>query len=203
MPELLPMFPLNLVAFPKEVRGLYIFEERYKQLINECREQGTTFGIPVVLGRQLAEIGTEVRLASIDDVSPGGEMNITIEGMRRFRIVSFREQAVDKLYPVGEVEWLPEDPSTKLDVQKEVLSLVTKLHRLLDSVKMIEEAPADIWSYTIANNIGLNFEQKYELLSSNDEEARLRFIQDHLEKELQKLKAKFNGHFENLILPDM
>ena len=90
MADYLPMFPLKLVFFPGELRGLYIFEERYKELINECRDTGMTFGIPIISGNQMASIGTEVKLLSIDEVKAGGEMHIRIEGTRRFRVVTFK-----------------------------------------------------------------------------------------------------------------
>ena len=34
----LPLFPLNTVLFPGMPLSLRVFEERYKQMINECRE---------------------------------------------------------------------------------------------------------------------------------------------------------------------
>ena len=48
MQKFIPIFPLNLVAFPGEVINLHIFEPRYQQLIRECYEEKKMFGIPVV-----------------------------------------------------------------------------------------------------------------------------------------------------------
>jgi Lon protease-like protein len=47
MQKFLPLFPLNLVAFPLEDLNLHIFEQRYRDLINECLDEGKTFGVPV------------------------------------------------------------------------------------------------------------------------------------------------------------
>ena len=44
----LPMFPLELVAFPGEELPLHIFELRYQQLLEDCEEEKVTFGIPTV-----------------------------------------------------------------------------------------------------------------------------------------------------------
>src|SRR5947208_6359479 len=45
----LPLFPLNVVLFPGMVLPLHIFEPRYRQMIAECVQQKTPFG--VVLAR--------------------------------------------------------------------------------------------------------------------------------------------------------
>ncbi|RMG30896.1 MAG: peptidase S16 [Bacteroidetes bacterium] len=203
MAHYLPMFPLNLIVFPGEQRGLYIFEERYKELIHECDDSGITFGIPVVINNQLAPIGTEVRLVSIDEVMAGGEMQITIEGLKRFRIITFKQKARNRLYPAGEVDWLDHTTQADTGLQHRVSKLINTLHRLLENVKSMNVPPEELHTFDIGHDIGLSFEQQYRLLSLNTENERLQYIQNHLEQELQKLKAKFNGHFENYTLPDM
>ena len=40
-----PLFPLGLVTLPTEYVPLHIFEERYKQMVGECLERETEFGI--------------------------------------------------------------------------------------------------------------------------------------------------------------
>ena len=57
----LPLFPLQSVFFPGESVPLHIFEERYKQLIRDCRQEAQTFGIPVYIENTIA-YGTEVQL---------------------------------------------------------------------------------------------------------------------------------------------
>ena len=197
------MFPLNLVVFPGEERELYIFEERYKELINECQQTGMTFGIPIVANKQIAAVATEVKLLSIDDVKAGGEMHIRIEGIRRLRIVSFKTKAYDRLYPSGEVEWLSEDLRTDQDLQKDVTKLINTLHKLLDHVKAVDKDAGDLYTFDVGHDIGLSFEQQYQLLSLDDEVGRLRLMKEHLDTELQKLKVKLNGHFKDYILPDV
>ncbi len=203
MADYLRMFPLNLIVFPGERRGLYIFEERYKELIHECEQTSMTFGIPIVSSNQLAPIATEVRLVGIDQVMASGEMQITIEGLRRFRLISFKEKARGHLYPAGKVEWLNNDLQTDPALQKRVTQLINKLHRLLKNMPEVKQAPNELFTFDIGHQIGLNFEQKYRLLELALEVERLKFVEEHLNKELQKLKVKLNGHFENYILPDV
>lgn len=203
MADYLPMFPLNLVIFPGEEKGLYIFEERYKELINECRDTGMTFGIPIISGNQMADVATEVKLIAIDEVKAEGEMHIRVEGARRFRIVSFKPKDRNHLYPSGEVDWLEDNLETEIILQEEVRKLINTLHRLLDHVKTFERSSEEVFAYAIGHDIGLSFDQKYRLLSMNDEKERLQLIKGHLDSELQKLKVKLNGHFKDYILPDL
>ena len=62
----LPLFPLQSVFYPGETVPLHIFEERYKQLINDCRKEALTFGIPVFIDNGI-KFGTEVQLVPFHD----------------------------------------------------------------------------------------------------------------------------------------
>src|SRR5262245_991779 len=46
---LLPVFPLQVVLFPRTEIPLHIFEERYKEMIGECIEARSEFGIVLVI----------------------------------------------------------------------------------------------------------------------------------------------------------
>ena len=69
MTDFLPLFPLKLVAFPGEELNLHIFEPRYKQLIRECEQNGTTFGIPTFLDNKVLDFGTEIELIKKIDMA--------------------------------------------------------------------------------------------------------------------------------------
>ncbi len=62
----LPLFPLSLVVYPNEKLKLHVFEPRYLQLVNECKEQQNTFGIPTYSDGKVKEFGTEMRLVGIE-----------------------------------------------------------------------------------------------------------------------------------------
>ncbi len=64
MEAYLPLFPLNLVAFPGETLNLHIFEDRYKELIGDCLEHEAPFGLPAYVENQV-EYGTEVQLVEV------------------------------------------------------------------------------------------------------------------------------------------
>ena len=55
----LGLFPLPLVLFPTERIPLHIFEPRYRELIDECVETGSEFGLALATGDgAVHEIGT-------------------------------------------------------------------------------------------------------------------------------------------------
>ena len=43
--ELLPLFPLQVVLFPRTPLPLHIFEERYKQMIADVQRNSAEFGV--------------------------------------------------------------------------------------------------------------------------------------------------------------
>jgi Lon protease-like protein len=89
----LPLFPLNVVLFPGVVLPLHIFESRYRQMIAECVQQKTPFGVvlarpeSVPLLEEPYPVGT---MADIRDLSQleDGRYILMAMGLRRFRILS-------------------------------------------------------------------------------------------------------------------
>ena len=104
--QFLPLFPLNVVAFPGEQLNLHIFEPRYKQLIAEIAQTNGTFGIPLFVNGRVAEYGTEMQLTNIEKVHPNGEIDIKTKGLRVFKMLNFFAKTPNKLYPSGMVEFI-------------------------------------------------------------------------------------------------
>ncbi|HCN36557.1 MAG TPA: hypothetical protein DIS94_02440, partial [Bacteroidetes bacterium] len=50
----MPLFPLNIVLFPDSKIPLFIFEERYKILINDAIKNDTDFGINLIEDKKIA-----------------------------------------------------------------------------------------------------------------------------------------------------
>ena len=62
--SVLPMFPLELVAYPGQKLSLHIFEDRYQQLIRDCEEDDISFEIPTYINYRM-EYGVEMKLLTI------------------------------------------------------------------------------------------------------------------------------------------
>lgn len=199
----LPFFPLQSIFFPGETVPLHIFEERYKQLIKDCRDEAITFGIPVYINDTMV-YGTEVQLVEIVNMYEDGEMDVTCVARQVFRIVSFDNRMEGKLYAGGVVEFVDNINDGDLQLKQEVLDRLHQLYELMD-VPFTPLPVEKFNSYVLVHKMGLSFEQEYQLLQMAKESERLTFIKNHLlntiavlsEVDRTKKTIKMNGDFRN------
>jgi ATP-dependent Lon protease len=209
MNTFLPLFPLQLVVFPEESLNLHIFEPRYKQLIKECHEEGTSFGIPAFIDGEVKEIGTEIKLISIEKTYPNGELDVKTKGIGLIKIKEQFNPAPDKLYIGGEVEKLTFNTAGDVSLNKDLLKMVSELYKLLSIGKEPPVDPYIFTTYDVAHFVGFSLEQEYTFLTITEETERQLFMRDHLEQllpvlrdmEMVKKRAQMNGHFKNIIPP--
>ncbi|MEN0002788.1 MAG: LON peptidase substrate-binding domain-containing protein [Bacteroidota bacterium] len=205
----LPLFPLQLVVFPEENLNLHIFEPRYKQLIKECDEEGISFGIPAVIDGKVKEIGTEIKLLSIEKIYPNGEMDVKTKGIGLIKIVEQYNPAPEKLYIGADVEKLKHTTTGDVTINSRIIELVAELFELLKIRKDPPTDPYILLTYDIAHYVGFSLKQEYEFLTIPEETERQLFMRDHLENmlpmlrdmEMVKQRAQMNGHFKNIIPP--
>ena len=89
MPEpeqILPLFPLNVVLFPRAPLPLHIFEERYKQMVAAALEGEGLFGGICTDGGGAARTGCCAKIVKVVKRYDDGRMDILTVGVRRFRI---------------------------------------------------------------------------------------------------------------------
>ena len=209
MTKLLPIFPLQLVVFPGEHLNLHIFEPRYRQLIQECEEQGTTFGIPAYIDGKVMEVGTEIELLSIEKRHADGEMDIKTRGLGLFHIKEFFRRAPGKLYSAAETAPLEFDTEADIVDNGKILGLLEELFALMKIEKSVERTPADVDTYSIAHHVGFSLEQEYAFLRITDGRKRQEAMLYHLERllpivrEMENLRARaqMNGHFKDIVPP--
>ena len=212
MTNFIPVFPLGIVVYPGEKLHLHIFEPRYKQLINDCKESGKPFGIPTVVNNKVNEMGTLVTLKEIVQTYDNGEMDIRTEGLEVFRILELIKSVPDKLYG-GAIVNYPDNSFG--EGSKELMQVVVKgvkeLHRLLNISKDFKKPESELRSYDVAHHAGLSLEEEYEVLGLLKEIQRQEYLKRHLQKVLPMLmemeslkeKVKLNGHFRNLSTFDL
>lgn len=204
MRKFLPLFPLNLVAYPDQPLNLHIFEPRYKQLVNDCWQSKTTFGVPAYINGVM-EYGSEVEIIEITKTYADGRMDIKTKVLNIFKIIDFSSVIEDKLYPGGHIEVLKIRKEGNPQLRIKMIDLANELFTWIESVGkvVIDENTS---SYTLAYKVGLSKEQEYELLQLFDETDRQYFIINHLEKmipqlqkaEIARERIKLNGHFKHL-----
>jgi len=198
------LFPLNLVAFPGEQLNLHIFEPRYKQLINDCLELKTTFGIPAFINNKI-EYGTEMRVKEVTRLYEDGRMDIKTEGLNVFKVIDFQNPWKNRLYGGGLVQTIEQDSREDKELK---LRLVDLTQQLFDWLKMEEFIQIDFKTslHQIVHKVGLKVDEEYELLKISSESDRQMYIVQHIKRILPILeraeKAKeiirMNGHFKHL-----
>jgi Lon protease-like protein len=99
------------VLFPGAVMPLHVFEERYRQLVQERLDFGVVLirhGSEVGTGRveDLYDVGTLATLQRVE-ATPDGRFAVLARGVERFRLRSLEH---DRPYLRGRVEWLEDPP---------------------------------------------------------------------------------------------
>ena len=206
MTNFIPIFPLGIVVYPGEHLNLHIFEDRYKQLINECYKDAKPFGIPTVLNNKMSEIGTLVRITEIVEVYDDGRLDIRTEGVSVFRVLEVIKAVPEKLYSGAIVNYPDNNDEKNVRMMQRIVAAMRELHRLLKVNKDFKKNDEELLSYDIAHHAGLSLEEEHELLSLMREDQRLEYLKRHLNKvipvvagtESLKEKIKLNGHFKEL-----
>lgn len=206
MINFVPIFPLNIVVYPGEQLNLHIFEDRYKQLIHECYAEAKPFGIPTVLSKGMADMGTLVEIIEIAEVYEDGKMDIRTKGKSVFRILEVIKTVPDKLYSGAIVNYPENNDDKNINMMRRVVAGIRELHSLLKVNKEFQKPDEELMSYDIAHHAGLSLEEEYELLGLLREDQRLEYLKRHLNKvipviagaEVLKERIKMNGHFKEL-----
>ena len=197
---LLPLFPLNLVLLPRTSLPLHIFEERYKEMINEVLDQETEFGIVLVMKRGLAGIGCAARISELLLKHEDGRMDIVTEGRFRFEITATDGE---RNFLRGRVRFFEDDPLTAPPPEE----LVQKVLRQYYSLRNLDEELPEprLNDSQISFQLGQatdDLSVRQHLLQSRSEEDRLIRLSQHfpsvLEEKRQQAQMKkvvhTNGH---------
>jgi Lon protease-like protein len=203
MPETwLPLFPLNVVLFPRSALPLHIFEERYKVLINECVERGTPFGIALSRDKGIAEVGCSANVSSVTRRYDDGRMDVVVGGVKRYRLLRYESGRAP--YLLGEVEYF-DDPDE--DVNRELAAATVELFNALlvmaykgnGTLTGLDRFESGL-SYVIAQKSGLDLPRRQVLLEIPGENGRLHMLKEYLTDLLPRLKRQ--GEIQRIIKND-
>ncbi len=199
----IPLFPLNVVLMPGAPLPLHIFEERYKQMVNECLEKESEFGMVLADESGTRRVGCTARIVELVERYEDGRMLILVEGSRRFRLNSI---LTGKPYYVGEVEYLEEEQEEE-DVNALAEECITLLERVVEaategSVGIEIKPPYRNLSFAIAGRIEFDLEARQQILELTSEKERLEKVRELLSAAAERLererqaqeKAQRNGH---------
>lgn len=184
--DLLPLFPLPLVLFPRTQLPLHIFEERYKEMIGEAVRGSSEFGVVLAGDQGLAEVGCTAVVEKLVHRYPDGRLDILTKGLRRFEIVNLD---TEKPYMRAEVSFFNDEDTSKTggSVRDKVISGFQELRGLMKDPAVREPEWQDPQlSFQLAQGIpDLDFRQKLLIVRSEAERMRLlaEFLPGHLNEQ--------------------
>jgi ATP-dependent Lon protease len=200
-PERIPLFPLNVVLLPGAELPLHIFEPRYREMVKNCLEEKTEFGMLLSLPKGVARVGCTAEILDVVKRYEDGRMDIVTAGRAPFRVVELFTE--DPLLE-GHVDYL-EDRETPANprIQRELVELFEACHTLIfdDYPKNLGGDAPEGLSYVVAATLPLDLlwkQQILELRSEADRQERLvaylREWAPHLQKaEAMRQRAAGNG----------
>ena len=203
----IPIFPLQLIVFPGESLNLHIFEQKYRQLFADLKSGTITFfGIPPVVDHQMHAFGTRLILTDIVKNYPGGEMDVSTQGIDVFKLGGILANGGQKLYAEATVDLITHDSSYDFLKFEELRGLYLEFQDLMAAQKEIDVVDGDGYSFKIAHYIGLSEVQKLALLEIVSEFDRQDYLIQHLKliipsmRNIKETQARItaNGHFKNL-----
>jgi Lon protease-like protein len=201
-PERIPLFPLNVVLLPGADLPLHIFEPRYRQMVKNCLEEKSEFGMLLSLPKGVARVGCTAEILDVVKRYDDGRMDILTAGRAPFRVVELFTE--DPLLE-GHVDYLEDRGSpANARIQRELVELFEACHTMIfdDYPKNLEGASPDELSYLVAAALPMELlwkQQILELRSEADRQERLvaylREWAPHLQKSgALRQRAGGNGH---------
>lgn len=202
--DLLPLFPLKMVALPGAPVPLHIFEERYKEMVGIAIEHHTEFGIVLAHERGVANVGCSVVVEKVLQRYDDGRLDILCRGTRRFEIVLLN---TDKSYLRASVQFFgddgPDEASADLPrLQGETYGVWQQIGERVAGGNLPEVDPEDPQlSFRLGHAVA-DLNTRQILLQLRSEEDRLRqllaFFREFEARQARMSQAKriapTNGH---------
>ena len=185
--RLLPLFPLQLVVFPRTQLPLHIFEDRYKEMVGEAIEQKSEFGIVLAKNEGIVNAGCTVIVDKILTTYPDGRLDIVTRGARRFEILALNQE---KEYLRGEVEFFDDEDTG--NASEELRAEVLRRYRAMLEVGETRNSSEPVLtdpqlSFQLAQGVeDLDFQAL--LLRNRSETERLKQLSQFLNQYVPRLK---------------
>ncbi|MBI1896256.1 MAG: LON peptidase substrate-binding domain-containing protein [Acidobacteria bacterium] len=198
---LLPLFPLQIVLFPRTFLPLHIFEDRYKELIGGVLQNHGEFGVVQASEKGIMNMGCTATVEKVLRQYPDGRMDIFAVGRRRFEILTLDEE---RSFLQGRVVFFDDEPGedTPREVKRKALAQFRRL-RAMGGVSVAGEPRLQDpqLSFQIAQLVSdLDFRQM--MLATRSESDRMRqlteFLPGYIARQAHaahvKAVAPRNGH---------
>lgn len=212
----LPIFPLSVVLFPGVPLPLHIFEQRYRQMLNDIQVSNNLFGISYFdASTSQQEIPPAGHIGCVAEVSetqtlPDGRSNILTVGVIRYQIEEYVERGDPYLVArVSFFEDAEDDNELLRNSSREVAETFTRIARAVRTINDERASLPDIsdtepqqLSFLVAAAMEVDSDLKQELLEMRSTSERLRRLRDMLARAVASYEerarihemAKGNGH---------
>jgi Lon protease-like protein len=199
--ELLPLFPLNVVLFPRTPLPLHIFEERYKELIANVIQERSEFGVVLMREKGIVNVGCTATVETVVKRYEDGRLDILTVGRRRFEVILLNEE---KSYLRGPVEFFEDEQSEPVPVElyQRAIDAYNEFRTVSQEELPVEPDTTDSQlSFQLAQFVpDLDFRQT--LLAMRSEKERMKRLAEFLEGYVPRLRyithvqamAARNGH---------
>ena len=193
----LPIFPLSTVLFPGGVLPLRIFEARYMDMVRDCMQRESPFGVCLITkGGEVGEPAEHEPIGCLAhirgwDMQQLGLLQLRTIGGARFRIVDRRVGRTGLIR--ASVDALPDDE--RIEVPDDFADCAALLGRIVDELRerepdadkrMIAE-PVDLESAAWVANRLCEFlpipnAAKHKLMALDEPLSRLQLVQRWLQQ---------------------
>ena len=205
MQEWLPLFPLQVVLLPEAELPLHIFEERYKEMIQEAIRGHLEFGVVLANEKGIVNTGCTASISKVLREYPDGRLDILTVGRRRFEILRLNDE---RSFLRGAVEFFDDDDASlpAPESRQQAIEGFNQLQALASNEPLqTPEAENPHLSFRLAEPVS-DLGIRQALLSARSEAERIRqlagFFPRYLarQRRIQHVKqvAPKNGHGRGL-----
>ena len=186
MADLLPLFPLEVVLFPGMALPLHIFEPRYKEMIGQCLEHDSAFGVVRAMEDRIADIGCSAEVLTIVKRYEDGRLDIVTRGLKRFEILRVNQE---RSFLQGEVKFLTEMSDAPGEIKKKAFDLHRSLLLMAASGQALPtlDPPDEMLSFYLISQLPVDLDFKQTILAISSETKRLSTLIEYYEAILPKL----------------
>lgn len=170
------LFPLRLFLLPGESADLHIYEERYKQLLEDIMTGDRMFGIVLASPINTRNLGSLVEIIDITKRYPNGEADIIVKCTELFNLKKFiSSYDTDSLYPGGLVEELLFDdylcPTSLIDAFQEYKKLRDEDYTYSDALTL----------HQLALKLPMSEAEKLEYVRCKNYESRMLYLKSFIQ----------------------
>lgn len=169
-----------MVLLPTERIPLHIFEPRYRELINECIDDESEFGLVFADEDGVREVGTRALVTEVLERFDDGRLNIVIEGQERFHVERLTQ---GRTFMTAIVELFADDDEP--DVAEEAAARAAGAFRALAALAEADAGEIDESSpqlaFELAAQVELAPDAKQTLLELRSEQQRLELVAELLD----------------------